>query len=148
MEESGKSGRHVMTTLEQPREYEARVAAEKDIFKDCVNVHDLPAIFHYWSDGKIRPQLEVFGFSGPVGMFEKYLQEQCASEKDRVVRFVSVGSGNCDLEIGLAQALVRKGCQNFVIDCLDLNPAMRESGSAEAGKSDVAYRVRSVEAVC
>jgi SAM-dependent methyltransferase len=146
MEESGKSGQHMMTTLAQPRDYEARVTAEKDIFKDCVNVHDLPAIFHYWSNGKIRPQLEVFGFSGPVGMFEKYLEEQCASGKDRMLRFVSVGSGNCDLEIGLAQALIRKGYENFVLDCLDLNPAMLERGRAEADQNGVADRLSFVEA--
>ena len=146
MEESGKSGQHVMTMSAQPRDYEARVAAEKDVFKDCVNVHDLPAIFHYWSDGKIRPQLEVFGFSGPVGMFEKYLEQQCASTTDRVLRFVSVGAGNCDLEIELAQALIRKGWQNFVIDCLDLNPDMLERGRAAADQNRVADRLSFVEA--
>ena len=146
MEESGRSAQHVMTTLAKPRDYEARVTAEKDIFKDCVNVHDLPAIFHYWSNRTIRPQLEVFGFSGPVGMFEKYLEEQCASGKDRMVRFVSVGSGNCDLEIGLAQALIRKGWQNFVIDCLDLNPAMLERGRTAADQNGVADRLSFVEA--
>jgi SAM-dependent methyltransferase len=79
-------------------------------------------------------------------MFEKYLEEHCASEKDRAVRFVSVGSGNCDLEIGLAQALVRKGRQNFVIDCLDLNPAMLERGRAAAEQNGVADRLSFVEA--
>jgi hypothetical protein len=106
------------------KSYDARLAWEKGFYEDQVNVHDLPDIFHYWSDGTIRPKLEIFGFSGPLGMFEKYLGEHCATGQGRAVRFVSVGSGNCDLEIGLAQSLIAKGHQNFVIDCLDLNPAM------------------------
>jgi SAM-dependent methyltransferase len=132
--------------LGRSKSYDARAAAEKDIFRDCVNVHDLPDIFHYWSDGKIRPQLEVFGFSGPLGMFDKYLEEHCVSQKNRPVRFVSLGSGNCDLEIGMAQSLIAKGHQNFVIDCLDLNPAMLERGRAAAAESGLADRLCFVEA--
>ena len=132
--------------LGRSKSYDARAAAEKDIFRDCVNVHDLPDIFHYWSDGKIRPQLEVFGFSGPLGMFDKYLEEHCASQKNRPVRFVSLGSGNCDLEIGMARSLIAKGYENFVIDCLDLNPAMLERGRAAAAESGLAERLYFVEA--
>jgi len=132
--------------LGRSKSYDARAAAEKDIFRDCVNVHDLPDIFHYWSDGKIRPQLEVFGFSGPLGMFDKYLEEQCALKRGRSARFVSLGSGNCDLEIGMARALVAKGHHDFVIDCLDLNPAMLDRGRAAAVENGLAGRLCFVEA--
>ena len=128
------------------KSYDARLAWEKGFYEDQVNVHDLPDIFHYWSDGKVRPKLEVFGFSGPLGMFDKYLEEHCAFDKNRAVRFVSVGSGNCDLEIGMAQSLTSKGRQNFVIDCLDLNPAMLERGRAAAAENGLADRLCFVEA--
>src|SRR5437867_1263034 len=94
--------------------YQSRVAAELSTFENCLEVHDLPAIFHYWSDGKIRPKLEAFGFSSPVGMFKKYLEELCAAESTHPLRFVSVGSGNCDLEIEFAQHLRSKGHSSFV----------------------------------
>jgi SAM-dependent methyltransferase len=132
--------------VDQGKSYGDRLAMEKDIFRDCVNVHDLPDIFHYWSDGRIRPKLEVFGFSGPLGMFDKYLGEHCASNQGRAVRFVSLGSGNCDLEIGMAQSLIGKGYQNFVIDCLDLNPAMLERGRAAAAENGLADHLCFVEA--
>jgi SAM-dependent methyltransferase len=123
------------------KSYDARLAWEKGFYEDQVNVHDLPDIFHYWSDGRIRPKLEAFGFSSPAGMFDKYLGEQCASNQGRAVRFVSLGSGNCDLEIGMAQSLIAEGHQNFVIDCLDLNPAMLERGRASAVEHGLAGRL-------
>jgi hypothetical protein len=112
-----------------PREavnYEDRIAAEKAFFESCTNVHELPDIFHYWSDGKIRPQQEVFGFSNPIRMFEKNLAEHCERGRGRAQRFISIGSGNCDFEIELARSLLARGHQSFVIECLDLNPAMLE----------------------
>ena len=32
------------------------LAQEKDRFENCLNVHDLPAIFHYWSQTGIYAQ--------------------------------------------------------------------------------------------
>ena len=54
----------------QDESYRARVAAEKGVYEGCVKVHDLPPIFHYWSNKYIRPKLEAFGFSTPNDMFK------------------------------------------------------------------------------
>jgi SAM-dependent methyltransferase len=118
--------------------YAARLAAEKSIYRDCVNVHSLPDIFHYWSNHHVRPQLEAFGLSSPDDMFRKYVGERCERAKNSPARFISIGSGNCDLEIGLAAHLRSTGSADFIIDCLDLNPAMLERGriaAAEQGLS-------------
>ncbi len=114
--------------------YQARLAAEEGIYRDCVNVHDLPEIFHYWSNRHVRPKLNAFGFGSPNEMFQKYLEKQYHEPRTGARRFVSIGSGNCDLERELAVHLRAKGHADFVIDCLDLNPAMLERGrSAAAG---------------
>ncbi len=118
--------------------YHARVTAEKSTYEDCVNVHDLPGIFHYWSDLYVRPKVEPFGFSSPAGLFTKYLEEQCGRRHNCAPRFVSIGSGNCDLEIDLAQHLRAKGHTDFVIDCVDMNPAMLERGRIGATNGGVA----------
>src|SRR6202140_1152710 len=122
----------IVEKVDQEKSYGDRLAMEKDIFRDCVNVHDLPDIFHYWSDGKIRPKLEVFGFSGPLGMVDKYLGDHCASNQGRAVRSTSLGSGIGDREIGMAESLIGKGHRNFAIQCLDLKPAMLERIRAAA----------------
>ena len=41
---------------------------------------------------------------------------------------MSIGSGNCDLEVKIGKELLRWGHDDFVIECLDLNPDMLERG--------------------
>ena len=45
--------------------YGARVAEEISRFREEIEVHALPPIFHYWLDRYVRPKLEAFGFSHP-----------------------------------------------------------------------------------
>jgi len=130
----------------QDENYHARVRAEKGIYEDCLKVHDLPPIFHYWSNKYIRPKLEAFGFSTPNDLFKKYLAEQCQQRPQEALRFASVGAGNCDLEIALASHLRSQGRSDFVIDCLELNPAMLERGRAAAAGAGVAEQIHLVEA--
>jgi SAM-dependent methyltransferase len=136
---SRKIPRHKDSAAERmpDQSYQARIAAEKGIYEDCLEVHNLPAIFHYWSNRYVRPQLEAFGFSSPNGMFRKYLEAQYERGSNGTQRFVSLGSGNCDLEIELAGHLRAKGHADFTIDCLDLNPHMLERGRADAAKQGV-----------
>jgi SAM-dependent methyltransferase len=63
-------------------------------------------------------------------------------EPARARRFVSIGSGNGSLEIELAQQLRARGHSQFVIDCLDINPAMLERGRAVAKQSGVEAHIR------
>jgi SAM-dependent methyltransferase len=126
--------------------YHARLKAEKGIYEDCLKVHDLPPIFHYWSNKYIRPKLEAFGFSTPNDMFKKYLAAQCERRPHEALRFASIGAGNCDLEINLALHLRSRGRSNFVIDCLELNPTMLERGCAAAAHEGVAEQIHAVEA--
>jgi SAM-dependent methyltransferase len=125
--------------------YHARVIAEKRIFEECVHVHNLPAIFHYWSNRYVRPKLERFGFSGPNAFFQKYLEEQCDRRKNGALHFVSIGCGNCDLEIELVRHLRTKGHKDFVIDCVDLNSVMLERGRISSVNEGVADYVRFIE---
>lgn len=115
----------------QPKDYRARAAREAELFGNQVFIHDLPAAFHYWSHTWIRPKLEPFGFSSPVGMFGKYLAERCAAATAGG-RFISIGAGNCDIEIGLAAELMERGFRGFSFECLELNETMLERGRAEA----------------
>ena len=99
-------------------EYETRLATEQAIYESCTNVHDLPAIFHYWSDRYVRPKLEAFGFSNPYDFFRVQVEEKCRQSPDRV-QIVSLGSGNGDTEVNLASILRDRSISNFEIECLD-----------------------------
>ena len=110
--------------------YRARIAEETRIFADQVEVHDLPPIFHYWSNRWLRPQLEAFGFSNPDQFFAQYLAEAHADAQaaGHTARFASLGCGNCDTEVRVARLLLERGVQQFTIDCVDINEAMLERG--------------------
>ena len=127
-------------------DYQARVAYEIRKFQNKVRLHELPDIFAYWSNWKIRPKLERFGFSSPTGMFQKFLGETCQREAYGPKRFISIGSGSCDLEIGLAQHLLSKGYSDFVIDCLDINPTLLERGRAQALQNGMETRISCLQA--
>ena len=131
---------------EDPAAYAGRLAAEDRIYRDDADVHDLPDIFHYWSNRYIRPKLEAFGFATPEQMFRKYVGEHCRRHPNQAKRFVSFGSGNCDLEVELALDLHAQGSSGFVIDCIDLNPAMLERGRASAARREVAAHLNFVQA--
>ena len=125
--------------------YQARLAAEKNAYERCLAVHNLPPIFHYWSNTHIRPQMEALGFSNPNQLFYMRLQEQCERQKACAPRFVSIGAGNCDLEIEVALTLRSKG-YSFLIECVDLNGAMLDRGRTAAANAGVSDQIRTVQA--
>ncbi len=119
--------------------YQERIAVEQSVFAERFKVHDLPAIFHYWSNKHLRPRLESFGFTNSDEFFARYLK-RATNGRRQPARFASLGSGNCDLEVRLACALKQAGVENFLIECIDINTTMLERGNAlarEHGVSDM-----------
>jgi SAM-dependent methyltransferase len=123
--------------------YRWRIEAEKASFQDRVDVHALPDIFHYWSDTYVRPMLEEFGFSNPEQFFAKFLAESASRvENDASHRFLSIGAGNCEIEIRVARALVGNGLTDFEIECLELNRSMLDRGMAQAQREGVGAHIK------
>ena len=123
----------------QTDDYRAKLQEEQRIFRENQQVHNLPDIFHYWSNKYVLPMLEAVGIRGSQELFADAMAAQC--ERNPRARFVSIGSGNCDLEIDLAQRLQAAGHYGFVIDCLDLNEAMLERGRAAAATHAVTEQI-------
>jgi SAM-dependent methyltransferase len=124
-------------------DYRWRSWMERLFFTRCQAVHDLPPIFHYWSNRYLRPKLESLGVSNPDDFFRAHVA-QCydAGSGDR--RFLSLGAGSCDLEITLAQGLIESGRDRFSIEALDVNPSMIRRGAERATTAGVANHVRPV----
>jgi SAM-dependent methyltransferase len=104
-------------------------------------VHALPDIFHYWSNRYLRPKLEAFGTSHPEAFFLKYLDRCRRDGAAETRRFLSIGAGDCAIEIGLAGALAKTDGPAFVIECLDVNRAMLEQGRAKAAAAGVSEHI-------
>jgi SAM-dependent methyltransferase len=126
-------------------DYSAKIAREIEAYRNVENVHDLPAIFHHWSHNYLRPKMEDVGLRGINEFFLDYLSAACHRNPRRRARFVSLGAGNCDFEIGLARRLVEEGCSNFVFECVELNSAMLERGRDLAESSGVIGNLRFLE---
>ncbi len=128
--------------LEVSTSYEARLARELESYKTCENVHDLPDIFHYWSNRYLVPKFQPFGYSNPQEFFCLYITRICTTCRPQTALVLSVGSGNCDVEVDIAQRLCEAGVENFVIECLDLNDTMLERGRLLANEQGLADRFR------
>lgn len=104
-------------------DYEARIAAEIRTFAEQVNVHDLPEIFHYWSNKYLRPMMESLGYSYPEDFYAKEIARQRLT-LGRPIRVLSIGAGNGDTEVRVAALLRDRGVEGITIECMDINPAM------------------------
>jgi SAM-dependent methyltransferase len=115
-------------TTENLSWYFEQLESEKSRYFDCENVHELPAIFHFWSNACLRPRLEAFGYSGPNDYFLKTIASVCRTKPHGSISCLSIGAGNCDLELWLSMELERIGFDHVSFTCLDINPSMLERG--------------------
>ena len=138
------STRKRVTLLFKPHssQYRDKVEFEKDFFKEKEEIHDLPDIFHYWSNKYLAAEMRRFGFDNSEEFFIDRIQEFLKASKPRKVELLSIGSGNCDLELRIGKELLRWGHDNFVFECLDLNPDMLERGREAAGRAGLAAYFR------
>ncbi|OGW38797.1 MAG: hypothetical protein A2Y97_01450 [Nitrospirae bacterium RBG_13_39_12] len=103
------------------------------------NVHELPPIFHYWSNKYLRPKLELLGFNNVEQFYIEYIKRLCSQDRTEC-KILSVGAGNCDLEANLSKLLVEQGIINFLFTCLDINPHMLQRGKKIVNDSGLASK--------
>jgi SAM-dependent methyltransferase len=139
--------RRLIWKATHPRDtsYAGRLAAETGVFRDVTDVHDLPPIFHYWSNTHLRPMLEAQGFSNPDQLFARHLHESAVRRGASAPSFLSIGAGNCDTEVRVSRLLREAGLAAFMIECLDLNPAMLARGREMAAREGVAEHIVTTE---
>ncbi|OOG60109.1 class I SAM-dependent methyltransferase [Rhodanobacter sp. C03] len=90
----------------------------------------LPPIFGYWSSRYLAPDAHRLGIDSPESFFLSRIR-QSASAGNTPVRVLSVGTGACDMEVGLAEQLKAAGVQAH-ITCIDFNPALMRRAAATA----------------
>ncbi len=127
-------------------EYERKLKSEREHFAGVENIHDLPPIFHYWSNTYVKPLLEEVGVTHEEEFFAKYLALAAKTCPDETPAFLSIGAGNGEIEIRLANRLRKAGVSRFVIECLDLNPVLLQRGRDQARKAGLADHLVFVEA--
>ena len=126
--------------------YRLRAVLEQVTFADCEDVHDLPPIFHYWSNQHIRTALQATGFDDIDQFFVAYLRRAMTNANGETARFLSIGAGNCTFEVKLASMLVQSGAQNFVLECVDISAEALARGQALANSANVAAHIVPIRA--
>jgi SAM-dependent methyltransferase len=125
--------------------YNDKVQQEIAHYKEVENVHDLPEIFHYWSHNYLRPKLESLGFHGPNDHYIKYIEQIATHYPELNCDILSVGSGNGDTEVALAESLLARSIHNFTFTCLDINFHMLERAKQLASERQVSPKFDFIE---
>lgn len=118
--------------------YTRKMQSEMSFYKECTQVHDLPDIFHYWSNKYLAPDMCRFGFSNPDEFFAHNIKCFMEGRIHQKIHIVSIGSGNCDLEVKISQKLVQWGFDDFVFECVDINKNMLKRGCEAARNAGLA----------
>lgn len=117
--------------------------AERVIFRLTADVHDLPPIFHYWSNRYLRPQFETFGFSSPDAFF---LAQLLALPKQAdTLRILALGCGRADLELSIARGLIAAGRSDFQLLGIDLTEHTIREARARAHAQELSTYCRFVQ---
>src|SRR6476469_10837298 len=91
------AGRRGRDAAAPASDYAARLVAEQEIYAEQEVVHDLPPIFHVWSNQTLKPMMDAVGIDSVDGLFASALE---SAYRERThgepARFVSIGAGNCD----------------------------------------------------
>lgn len=122
-------------------DYSRRVEEQIAQYAEVNNIHDLPEIFHVWSDSYLRPPLtEVFGAeAGNVSFFYASAFEAAIRQK-RSGRILSVGCGDGTIEIGIAKELLGRGYDVELI-ASDISPILLDTLRSKASEAGVSGAV-------
>ena len=126
--------------------YQKKIQQKLAIYEKQVNVHDLPDIYHYWSNKYLAPIIQEAGFNTIAEFFSSNLLAAKNRTNNAIANFVSVGAGNCDLEVAVVKNLINAGLINFTLECLEINPVMLQRGKEIAKENGVLENMRFIEA--
>jgi SAM-dependent methyltransferase len=122
--------------------YAARLQAQIEQYREVANIHDLPDIFHYWSNKHLRPRLnEVMG-ADSVSDFYALPFRQALESGGGNRRLLSIGAGDCSVEVGVAKRLQELGVRDFELTCLEVSPHLLERAEAAIGRDSLKEFVR------
>ena len=114
--------------------YNNKIDEELLIYKNNHNVNELPAAFHYCAEKYLRKLLmNSIGVTSFESLVIKYI-DILKEDKDEIsIKICSLGSGNCEKEIGITRDCEFKG----KIYCYDINSDMLERGRKSADNNDL-----------
>jgi len=124
-------------------QYQRKLEQQKQQYQSGDEIHDLPEVFHYWSNKYLLPKfVSVFECSNMHEFYANPFSELCENA-DRKVRLVSIGSGSSDLEIAISKILISRGFTNFSMTCLDVSENLIEESRKKISEHGLGLYVSS-----
>lgn len=114
--------------------YKEKVSKELENYSSNINVHDLPEAHNYiytlFLNNEIEHNIGVLQYKD---LIKKYINIIKKEKKENEIKILSLGSGNCDMEIDLALYIDFNG--KFY--CYELNQDMLNRGKNIANKNGI-----------
>lgn len=108
--------------------YQERIRAQIQQYKGAATIHASSGIREYWSSKYVRPLIcEIFGVPNHIEIYASTFAERIAQSATGA-RLLSLGCGDCEMEIAIALNLKRQGLTEFVFECVDVSPYVLERG--------------------
>jgi SAM-dependent methyltransferase len=122
-----------------------RLKAEIEFYREVENVADLPGSFIAWSGEFLLPKLQAMGYVSIEDIWIRAVGDLQRERAHGALRIVSLGAGNCENEVALAEALIKHGISEFSIDCLELSSFMIERGRSLIQEKQLSAKMRVIE---
>lgn len=119
-------------------DYETRLSQQEDQYQTGADIHGLlPSIHYYWMARYASPRIRhVFGSADITEFYANALAKLLHSGSQ--CRFVSIGPGDCAIEIAIAKRLMEDRLSHFTITGLEVGAnmvAVAEANIAREGLS-------------
>lgn len=118
--------------------YAERVSQQINQFANTSALWKLPPIYSYWSQKFIVPRLQAV--SGYRSIFDAYFAAIADAAKKKAGKravLYSIGAGDCNVEITLAERLHKASIDNARIVCLELSPLRLLRAERQASSKQV-----------
>jgi SAM-dependent methyltransferase len=127
-------------------DYESRIKNELRQFSEVealTHADGVPQAAPYWVKS-LNYIFEAAGING-VREFIDPLAELCRNKPNETIRVVSLGTGFCEHERGLANTLFSEGVSNFFIECLEINQDLCDRANASLREEGLSGHIRAVQ---
>jgi SAM-dependent methyltransferase len=126
-------------------DYKAKVAHQLAQYATA-DIHDLPPIYDYWSNHYLRPKLRsVLGIDTIPGFYTEHIRERAANAI-APPRILSIGAGDAELEVQIAEQLLAGGLREFRLECLELSPILIKKANQRIQQAGLQANVSMLEA--
>lgn len=109
--------------LKDSDHYNELVARQVDQYKETEVMHDLPGIYNYWVEKyTTKSWVEITGYGNIIDFYSEYCRRSLKESGSAFL--LSVGSGDCSIEIEIVKKLLMNNREKFFFICLELSPIL------------------------